>query len=612
MTDHPKQIGAYRISGLLGRGGMGSVYLATHEDDGREVALKVLAEGLAEADGTALRRFELELEVLSRLDHPGITRALGPMERDGSRAYFPLEYVRGRTLSAAIKDDGPFTVRKAVQIARGVLGALEAAHAVGVIHRDVKPSNVLLDEAGNVRVADFGLARLQDATRFTSTGQVMGTLHYISPEQCEGTRAIDFRADVYSAGIVLYEMLAGRPPFQADTPVALIRSHLVTPPPAIESVRPDVPPELSRLVSDCLAKRPDDRAASVTAVLERIDALPQLPDTCEMATPAPPSELPTREQIAATVVRAAHETATSPAAAIPATPSAPAAAEAPSRRGRGAKIAGGIVIGVLALAAASAAFQAGRDDGRRDRAGEGAPTAGGVAVVGRLGAAIRSSDFKAFRACLSGSLRDRFGDESDAASRYRDRLASVDASEFTPGLVMGDLSSGKINLLVTGAALPAALAMDPGDSADGVRLTLSQKGQRWLVTGAVPSRGAPGDRDRMHAAADRAMRQLLRPDRFRQLLQEAGDDSVTPARRKKMRALTESLRRGGAPGRMDYELLADNIDADTGAWRVIVKSADLSRVLENEDARIEVVLQLAKRPRGGMGYTIGSARLIRN
>jgi len=277
----PETVGPYRVTGLLGRGGMAAVYHALDSRTGREVALKVLAPQ-GDQGHHALRRFEIELDILARLGHPRIPRALGPLERDGALVFFAMEYVPGRTLYDLLDAEHALDLRRAVGVARGMLEALEAAHAVGVVHRDVKPANVLLGEEGGqelVRMTDFGLARLPGGPELTTTGVLVGTLQYVAPELCAGDREADARSDIYAAGVVLYEMLAGEPPFRAASPAELVRQHVGRPAPRVDALREDVPAALAELTSECLARDPDRRPASATQVLGRLDRLGALPAT---------------------------------------------------------------------------------------------------------------------------------------------------------------------------------------------------------------------------------------------------------------------------------------------------------------------------------------------
>ncbi|MCU0726598.1 MAG: serine/threonine protein kinase, partial [Planctomycetes bacterium] len=266
----PARLGRYEIVGKLGSGGMGTVFAARETESGDRVALKVLGSTIVD-DPEKFRRFEQEVVALSRLDHPHVVRLLGPLERDGASVFFAMELLEGETLSARLRRDGPLPVPAALSVARPLLGALAAAHAAGVVHRDVKPSNILLTSKG-LKITDFGLARMEDLSRLTTTGQLMGTLDYMSPEQCEGKR-VDARTDLYSLGIVLHEMLAGAPPFRRESPGATLKGHLHDEPPTLDSIRSDLPPGLSTFVSRLLSKSPEDRFPDAPAALAALDGV---------------------------------------------------------------------------------------------------------------------------------------------------------------------------------------------------------------------------------------------------------------------------------------------------------------------------------------------------
>ena len=193
------RLGRFEIESVLGRGGMGTVYAARDSESGRRVALKVLSGDLVD-DEEKFLRFEQEVTALGRLEHPNIVRLLGPLEKHGQKVFFPMEIVEGETLAVKLRREGPQPVAAALAVATTLLGALDAAHRAGVVHRDVKPSNILVD-GNTLKVTDFGLARMEDITRLTRTGQLMGTLEYMSPEQCEG-EPVDPRTDHNTTGII--------------------------------------------------------------------------------------------------------------------------------------------------------------------------------------------------------------------------------------------------------------------------------------------------------------------------------------------------------------------------------------------------------------------------
>jgi beta-lactam-binding protein with PASTA domain/tRNA A-37 threonylcarbamoyl transferase component Bud32 len=251
----------YQLVSHIARGGMAQVYLARDLLLDRPVALKVLFPELS-VDRAFVERFRREAKAAANLSHPNIVSIYDWGQ--GENTYFiVMEYVAGRTLSQMLRE-GPLDSPHAATIAADVAAALDFAHRHGVIHRDVKPGNVLINESGQVKVADFGIARAIGAGAaedLTQTGSVMGTATYFSPEQAQGF-GVDPRSDVYSLGVVLYEMLAGRAPFTGDSPVSIAYKHVKETPEPIRSINPAVPAGLEAIVMRCLAKQPDDRYPS--------------------------------------------------------------------------------------------------------------------------------------------------------------------------------------------------------------------------------------------------------------------------------------------------------------------------------------------------------------
>jgi serine/threonine-protein kinase len=251
----------YRIERELGRGGMATVYLAEDLRHGRRVALKVLRPELSPALGAD--RFQREIETASRLQHPHILTLHDSGEAAGL-LYYAMPYVEGESLRARLTREVQLDATAAVGIAGDVADALACAHAAGVLHRDIKPENILLT-GGHAVVADFGIARAIDAVgadRLTETGLALGTPHYMSPEQASGARVLDARSDLYALGCVLYEMLAGEPPFNGPTSQAILARHAVDPVPCLRTVRATVSPALEAAVGKALAKVPADRFAT--------------------------------------------------------------------------------------------------------------------------------------------------------------------------------------------------------------------------------------------------------------------------------------------------------------------------------------------------------------
>ena len=252
--------GRYELTHLIARGGMAQVYRAMDRQLERPVALKVLFPELS-VDRTFVERFRREAQAAANLSHPNIVPVFDWGEDDGSY-FIVMEYVEGRPLSAVLRDPQPMPPRQIANIGAGVAAALAFAHRHGVVHRDVKPGNVLITPDGDVKVTDFGIARAMNTEEsLTQTGAVMGTAAYFSPEQAEG-KGVDSRSDIYSLGVVLYEMAVGRPPFTGDSPVAVASKHVRDMPVLPREANPTVPPALEAVIMKAMAKNPDDRYGS--------------------------------------------------------------------------------------------------------------------------------------------------------------------------------------------------------------------------------------------------------------------------------------------------------------------------------------------------------------
>ncbi|HEX7311911.1 MAG TPA: Stk1 family PASTA domain-containing Ser/Thr kinase [Gaiellaceae bacterium] len=261
--------GRYRIMRKLGSGGMANVYLAEDQELGRRVAIKILNDRHA-GDDQFVARFRNEAKNAASLSHPNIVSIYDRGEAEGTY-YIAMEYLDGKSLKELILERGPAPVSVAVDYARQILAALRFAHRNGLVHRDIKPHNVLVDGEGHVKVTDFGIARA-GASQMTEEGSIIGTAQYLSPEQARGTQ-VDQTSDLYSLGIVLYEMLTGAVPFTGDSPVEIAMKHLSATPEALSTRRADIPHALDMVVLRALAKDPAARyqsADEMDADLERV------------------------------------------------------------------------------------------------------------------------------------------------------------------------------------------------------------------------------------------------------------------------------------------------------------------------------------------------------
>lgn len=259
-----QQIGDYRVQTHLARGGMADVYLAQDTSLGRQVVLKIMLPMLAE-NSDFVERFQREARTTANLNHPNIIHIYQTGQLPEGRPYIAMQYVSGGTLEERLAQQAAsqqhLPTATALRLMRHTAEALATAHSNGIVHRDFKPSNILLQPDGTPILTDLGIAMTQDTTRLTHTGSVMGTPHYMSPEQASG-QPLDGRSDLYSLGIILYEMLAGQPPFVADSPLAVLHKHIYEPPPALELFRPDLTAVTHTIIDRCLQKEAANRYAN--------------------------------------------------------------------------------------------------------------------------------------------------------------------------------------------------------------------------------------------------------------------------------------------------------------------------------------------------------------
>ncbi|MEK7795575.1 MAG: SUMF1/EgtB/PvdO family nonheme iron enzyme [Candidatus Hydrogenedentota bacterium] len=346
-----KSIANYKILGELGRGGMGIVYKAMDVSLQRPAAIKVLPPDFADNE-SFIQRFIREARASAALNHPNIVTVYG-VGRHEQCYYIALEFVDGVPLDALISKEGKIEPVRAVRMLRQAVDALAAAHAHKIVHRDIKPQNMMIDKTGRLRVMDFGLALpLSEATKLTQAGTTMGTAHYMSPEQWEDSN-VDGRSDIYSLGITFYEMLSGKPPFNASTPAAIMRKVFNESMPSLESFNVAIDPWLKDILAKMVAKKADERFDSAVALRTEIDAYlnGQAPRANDFAPPGVEKELERMDRQAGRVSRPS----------MPVAETAPPAS--PTPRFKSMPLWGGLAIAIVIAGAAGALFLSKSDEG---------------------------------------------------------------------------------------------------------------------------------------------------------------------------------------------------------------------------------------------------------
>ena len=302
MTMQPEKIGIYEIKSELGRGGMATVYRGYDSRFEREVAVKVLPQELMHSDPQFRLRFEREAKIIAQLEHSAIVPVYDVGESDG-QPFFVMRYMNGGSLSERIKA-GIFTIEEAIQILDAVAPALDEAHAKGIVHRDIKPSNILFDKRGNPYISDFGIAKLSQAQAGNVTGSaIIGTPAYMAPEQAQGME-VDGRSDIYALGIILFEMLTGKQPFEADTPMAVAIKHITDPVPHIRNTNPKLPEGMETIIQKAMAKNRNDRFSSAVEMTNALREVARNVTTMLQAIPAPPVVAPASEPTIRSEVKA--------------------------------------------------------------------------------------------------------------------------------------------------------------------------------------------------------------------------------------------------------------------------------------------------------------------
>ncbi len=426
--------GRYEVEALVGSGGMASVYRAHDRLLERRVALKILHDQFARNED-AVARFRREARAVAQLTHPNIVTVIDRGEDDG-RPFIVFEYVDGVNLKQVLERDGALPVATVLDLAVQVARALEAAHQRGVVHRDVKPQNVLIGDEGPPKVTDFGIARARGVDGLTLTGTVMGTGDYMPPEQARGEPAGE-AGDVYSLGAMLYELLTGEVPYEGENPVAVAMRHVRDPVPSVAARRPDVPPRLDALVRRALAKEPEQRFGSMSEVIAELEA-------CRPGTP----------------LREDSEITLTIASPVPAAPPAP-------RRGRRTLRGVALSLAVLVIVAAAAVGAYVLARGLGSGGTDGGEAAGVATAVRLLGVGAYDPDGDA------GEHDDQAPDavDGDPASywrteTYQSSLAELDKSGV--GVVLdarqraGDISQVSVVTDTPGFAAEIRSGGSPG------------------------------------------------------------------------------------------------------------------------------------------------------
>lgn len=267
--DQPKEgtvVGAFRVESLLGEGGMGRVYLAS-ADDGSQVALKLVKADLAR-DDVFRRRFEREADIAARVGHPNVVPIVSRGEHEGI-PFLAQRFIRGGSLDGRIEREGRLPLEDSIKVCLEVAGGLDALHESGLVHRDVKPGNILLDEQGMAYITDFGLAKDREASVLTKPGQALGSMDYMAPEQIRGVE-VSAPTDVYALGCVMYECLTGSPPFADRQGMRILWAHLQDEPPDVRTTRDDVSEDVAFALGRALEKEPENRPPTATAYARMI------------------------------------------------------------------------------------------------------------------------------------------------------------------------------------------------------------------------------------------------------------------------------------------------------------------------------------------------------
>ena len=278
----------YEVIEELGKGGMGRVYKVLDREINEEVALKILNPEIT-SDEKMIERFRNELKIARKIVHKNVCRMYDLCKEEGTK-FIIMEYVPGEDLKSLIRKIGQFTVGKAVFVARQVCEGLAEAHILGIVHRDLKPQNIMIDKEGNVHIMDFGIARSLEAKGITETGVIIGTPEYMSPEQVEG-KEVDQRSDIYSLGVVLYELVTGRVPFKGDTSLSIAVKHKTEAPLDPRKINTQIPEDLSQVILRCMEKNKEKRHQTAEQLLTELKKIEKCHPTIDIVLPGRKFEL---------------------------------------------------------------------------------------------------------------------------------------------------------------------------------------------------------------------------------------------------------------------------------------------------------------------------------
>jgi serine/threonine-protein kinase len=472
---------------------MAEVYLARDEVLGRDVALKILRERYAH-DEPFVERFKREARSAAALNHPNIVQVYDQGHTEDGDHYIAMEYVPGGTLAQRIKRGGPVDPREAAGLASRVADALAVAHGRGIIHRDIKPQNVLLTASGEPKVADFGIARAASAKTMTETSLILGTASYMSPEQVRGER-VGPESDLYSLGVVLYEMLTGEPPYSADNPLATAMKHLDEPPRHPREANPAVPEGLDALTTKLLAKDPGDRYASAAVLAE---------DLRRVRDGLPPLAAGAGQQSTAQMPRDTGEARTAP------TLVAPGRGQGAGPRTRrallplAALLLGAVLLGGLAWALA-------RDASTGDTSG-----AERVEVPGVVGLTVEEARERLGEADLD------LGSQSESVS---DEAAAGEVIRQTPPAGNQAQRGSDVDVVV-GTGPPAAEPTTPSSSAS----SSASSSVSSTATPTAPASSSPANNEAPKQATEEPQRQVEEPAKHRERAQQPAVKQPTEKR----------------------------------------------------------------------------------